>query len=48
VVIDGRVVVRGGEVLTMDEERVLDEARDRAQKVYQRAGIEIAPRWPLV
>lgn len=48
VVIDGRVVVQDREVLTMDEERILDEARDRARKVYQRAGIEVTSRWPLV
>lgn len=47
VVIDGRMVVRGGEVLTMDEDRILRQARGRARKVYQRAEIEVKPRWPV-
>jgi len=48
VVIDGRIVVRGGEVLTMDEGRVLAEARRRAREVYRRAGIEVKPAWPIL
>jgi cytosine/adenosine deaminase-related metal-dependent hydrolase len=48
VVVDGRIVVQGGVVLTMDEERILAEARERAARLYQRAGIEIKPRWPVL
>jgi cytosine/adenosine deaminase-related metal-dependent hydrolase len=48
VVIDGKIVVRGGKVLTMDESRILAEARERAASVYRRAGIDIKPRWPVV
>jgi cytosine/adenosine deaminase-related metal-dependent hydrolase len=48
VVVDGRIVVQGGDVLTMDEERILAEARERAARLYQRAGIEIKPRWPVL
>ncbi len=48
VVIDGQVIMQGRKVLTMDEERILHEARERAQKVYERAGIEIKPRWPVI
>jgi cytosine/adenosine deaminase-related metal-dependent hydrolase len=48
VVIGGEIVVKGGQVLTMDEERILSEANERARKVYARAGIEFGPRWPVV
>jgi cytosine/adenosine deaminase-related metal-dependent hydrolase len=46
VVIGGKLVVKGGEVLTMDEGRILTEANERARKVYERAGINYGPRWP--
>jgi cytosine/adenosine deaminase-related metal-dependent hydrolase len=48
VVIDGRVVVEGGRLLTLNEEAVLAEARRRAAEVYARAGVAIAPHWPVV
>lgn len=48
VVIDGKVVVRHRQVMTMDEERILCEARDRAEKVYRRAGVTYGPRWPVL
>jgi cytosine/adenosine deaminase-related metal-dependent hydrolase len=47
-VIDGKMVVRDGQVLTMDEGRILAEARERAGSLYRRAGIDIKPRWPVV
>ena len=47
VVIQGRMVVQGGRVLTMDEERILREAASRAQMVWARAGVETKPRWPV-
>lgn len=48
VVIAGQVIVQNGRVLTMDEERILREARERATAVWRRAGIEHKPRWPVV
>ncbi|MBU0492797.1 MAG: amidohydrolase [Chloroflexi bacterium] len=47
VVIDGQVVVQGSRLLTLDEEAVVAEARQRAAEVYERAGIVITPRWPV-
>ncbi|MGH9056426.1 MAG: amidohydrolase family protein [Acidimicrobiales bacterium] len=47
VVIDGKVVVADHTVLTLDEESILAEARERSTAVYRRAGIEIRPRWPV-
>lgn len=47
VVIDGKRVVQGSKVLTMDETRILAEARERAERLYRRAGIEQRSRWPV-
>jgi cytosine/adenosine deaminase-related metal-dependent hydrolase len=47
VVIDGKIVVQDGDVLTMDEARILDEANKRAWNLYERAGIDFKPRWPV-
>jgi cytosine/adenosine deaminase-related metal-dependent hydrolase len=48
VVIDGKVVVAGGQALTMDEERILREAKERAEELFQRAGGSYGPRWPVI
>ncbi len=48
VVIAGQVVVQHGQALTLDEERIVPEARRRAAAVWERAGIPAQPRWPLV
>jgi cytosine/adenosine deaminase-related metal-dependent hydrolase len=46
VVIGGEAVIRNGQVLTMDEERILAEANRRAPEVYARASVPFVPRWP--
>jgi len=48
VVIGGQVVVKHGRAVTLDEKRILHEARQRAQAVWQRAGVESSPMWPTV
>jgi hypothetical protein len=40
--------VEGRKVLTLDEERVLSQARERAKAVWERAGLEHHPRWPVL
>lgn len=47
VVVDGKEVVRGGKVLTMDEEAVWRELQVKAAEVVQRAGLKekIKSRW---
>jgi cytosine/adenosine deaminase-related metal-dependent hydrolase len=49
VVVDGRVVVQGGKLLTMDEESVWREAERRAHEVVERAGLteKVKGRWPI-
>jgi cytosine/adenosine deaminase-related metal-dependent hydrolase len=47
VVIGGKVVVRDGRVLTLDEEKVVRTARERAEALYRRAGVSAGPSWPV-
>jgi len=48
VIIQGQVVVQKGRVLTLDEERIVREATERAAAVWKRAGIETRPKWPVI
>jgi len=48
VVVDGRVVVEQGQLLTMNEEEVIKQAGQHAESLYQRAEIEIKPKWPVL
>jgi cytosine/adenosine deaminase-related metal-dependent hydrolase len=48
VVVDGRIVVEQGLLLTMNEEEVIKRAHQHAESLYQRAGIEIEPKWPIL
>ena len=47
VVVDGQVVVEQGNLLTMDEDEVIEQAHRHAVQLYQRAGIEVRPKWPV-
>lgn len=48
VVVDGRIVVEQGQLITMNEEEVIKQASQHAESLYQRAGIEIKPKWPVL
>ena len=48
VVIDGRVVVRDGQCMTVDVDSLREEAAAAGQRLLDRAGIRPRPRWPLV
>src|SRR5215469_4283318 len=47
VVVDGQVVMEQGNLLTMDEDEVIEQAHQHAVQLYQRAGIEIRPKWQV-
>lgn len=49
VIVDGRVIMRAGKVLTLNEDDLYEEARDRAASLVRRAGLEkiTASRWPM-
>jgi len=48
-IIDGKLVMFNRRVLTMNEEKVLEEAEKAAYSLYQRAGVCIEPdiKWPI-
>jgi len=48
VVVDGKMVVRQGQLLTMDEEEIKRQANAHARQVYSRAGIQLKTRWPTI
>lgn len=48
VMVDGQILVERGQLLTMDEEEVMEDARGHAGALYKRAGIEIKPKWPIL
>ena len=50
VVVDGRLLVEHGRLLTMNEDEIVAEASDRSRQVLQRAGLEekvVKSRWPV-
>lgn len=49
VIIDGRFVMRNREVLTMDERKIIAEARIRTPQIAKRGGIpEMDSLWPII
>jgi cytosine/adenosine deaminase-related metal-dependent hydrolase len=48
VVIDGKVIMEGRKVQTLDEALIVEEARNNYQKIAKRAGLNIGPRWPVI
>lgn len=49
VIVDGKVLMEGGRVLTLNETDLYEEARDRAASLVRRAGLEEAAAtiWPM-
>src|SRR6266496_2415597 len=48
VVVDGKIVVAQGRLLTLDEREVIVQAQAHAEKLYQRANINVKPQWPIL
>jgi cytosine/adenosine deaminase-related metal-dependent hydrolase len=48
VMVDGRWLVRNGRLLTIDEERAVAQARERAERLYRATGIDPGSRWPVL
>ncbi|KAG2173493.1 hypothetical protein INT44_007084 [Umbelopsis vinacea] len=48
VVVDGKIVVQKGELLTINEEEIRVQAKEHADALYKRAGIVNKPIWPVV
>ncbi|MBI4259231.1 MAG: amidohydrolase [Actinobacteria bacterium] len=47
VIVAGRLLMRGREVLVADEQEILEEADRRGREVVARAGVSVAPEWPV-
>jgi len=47
VMVAGKVLMRGREVLVADEAAILEEAQARGAALLERGGIEVAPGWPI-
>jgi cytosine/adenosine deaminase-related metal-dependent hydrolase len=47
VMVDGRWVVRDSRLLTMHEDEIIRDARVHAAALMDRAGVDVAPRWPV-
>jgi hypothetical protein len=47
--VDGKVVVKGGKLTTIDEEEVWREAEKRSHEIVNRAGLteKVKGCWPL-
>ena len=48
VVVDGKIVVAQGQLLSLDEHEVIAQARKHAAQLYLRAGIDVKPKWPVL
>ena len=46
-IIDGKIIMDGRKVNTLDEQKILHEANERATKLLERAGVRISTRWPM-
>ena len=49
VIVDGRILMRGGKVLTLNARDLYEEAQDRATSLIRRTGLEqaVASIWPV-
>jgi len=47
VVIDGKIVMEGRELLHIDEEQVLRDAARDSRSLYERTGLEVRSLWPM-
>ncbi|MFQ5763191.1 MAG: amidohydrolase family protein, partial [Candidatus Bathyarchaeia archaeon] len=49
VIVDGRILMEGRKVKTLDEERILKEIQEASSKIVERAGLTdaVRSRWPI-
>lgn len=48
VMVDGKIVVSQGRLLSMDEHEIIVQANNHAAQLYRRANIDLKPRWPVL
>jgi 5-methylthioadenosine/S-adenosylhomocysteine deaminase len=47
VIVNGKILMREKKLITLDEEKVKSKAVEHAEKLLDRAGIDISPKWPI-
>jgi cytosine/adenosine deaminase-related metal-dependent hydrolase len=47
VIVNGRLLMQDKQLLTLDEERVMRNAREHSTALMERAGIDNSPKWPV-
>ena len=45
---DGKWIMKNRKVLTVDEDAIIAEAKERAKSIYKRAGIILPDRFPTI
>ncbi len=48
VIVDGKVIMEKGNILTVDEGEIGSQVRERGKSVLKRAGLNLAPKWPTI
>ncbi len=50
VIVDGKIIMRGRKVLTLEEDEVLKEVETRSSELFSRTGICVEPsiKYPLI
>ncbi len=48
VIVEGKILVRNGEVLSMDEEKIKFQAKKQVKSLLERTNTKIPPMWPVV
>ena len=47
VIVNGKIIMENRQVKTLDEEKILKQAKDRSIRLLERTGISISPDWEL-
>ena len=47
VIVNGKLLMRGKKLLTLDEESVMENALKHSGELLERAGVDIRPKWPI-
>ncbi len=48
VIINGKIVMIRRKVLTLNERKILEEAKERGGAIVQRVKVDVSPKWPLM
>lgn len=47
VMVDGRVLMRGKRLLTLNEPEIMKDANDHVAALLERSGVRVGPKWPV-